>query len=243
MLASCWFLPRAGERRVRDLSVPSLRRAIARVPSLAWFGFVPAIAASLELAGFSWLIALSTQLGAVTAGAFQAMFSLHNLVFSLAIGFGSAAGVRVGNAVGAGEPGEAGPRTLIAAGLTLVVIGAISAAFALFAHILIAPFSDDRAVLALAGPMLMLMAPFMLFDGIQYVLSYALRSLGEQIWAGINSIIGFFLVTGVLGWWLARTGWGAQGLVWAAGLGMITTAALQLLRFRIAIRRLKRTSD
>jgi MATE family multidrug resistance protein len=202
---------------------------------------VPAIAASLELAGFSWLIALSTQLGSVTAGAFQAMFSLHNLVFSLAIGFGSAAGVRVGNAVGAGQPDAAWPRTLVACGLAVMVMGAISLLYLVAAPSLVTPFSDDPQVLALAGPMLALMAPFMLFDGLQYVLSYALRSLGDQIWAGINSIIGFFIVTGGLGWWLVRSGYGPFGLVWAAGAGMVVTAALQFLRFLIVIRNRRRS--
>lgn len=237
MLLCCWTLPRAGRRGVRDLSGAAVRRAIAGVPRLAWFGSVPALAAALELAGFSWLIALSTQLGVVTAAAFQAMFSLHNLVFALAMGFGSAAGVRVGNAVGAGEREQARPRTMIACGLAIVVLGGVALLFALTARQVVAPFSSDAEVLALAAAMLTMMAPFMLFDGLQYVLSNALRSLGDQVWAGINGIIAFFLVTGGLAWWLVRAGWEAEGLVYAAGAGMVLCAALQFTRFWIVIRR------
>ncbi|HEV2747153.1 MAG TPA: MATE family efflux transporter [Allosphingosinicella sp.] len=237
MLICCWVLPRADERGVRDISAASLRRAVALLPRLAWFGSVPAFAAALELAGFSWLIALSTQLGVVTAAAFQAMFSLHNLVFALAMGFGSAAGVRVGNAVGAGEVGEAWPRSLIAAGLSILVLGCVSLVFGLAAGPITSPFSDDPHVLDLAAAMLALMAPFMVFDGLQYVFSYALRSLGEQVWAGVNGIIAFFLVTGGLGWWLVRRGWGADGLIYAAGAGMMLCAALQFARLLIVLRR------
>lgn len=237
MLLCCWTLPRAGRRGVRDLSGAAVRRAIAGVPRLAWFGSVPALAAALELAGFSWLIALSTQLGVVTAAAFQAMFSLHNLVFAVAMGFGSAAGVRVGNAVGAGEREQARPRTMIACGLAIVVLGGVALLFALTARQVVAPFSSDAEVLALAAAMLTMMAPFMLFDGLQYVLSNALRSLGDQVWAGINGIIAFFLVTGGLAWWLVRAGWEAEGLVYAAGAGMVLCAALQFTRFWIVIRR------
>jgi MATE family multidrug resistance protein len=240
ILVCCWTLPRAASRGVRNLSPPALRRAISGVPGLLAFGSVPAIASGLELAGFSWLIALSTQLGVITAAAFQAMFSLHNLVFALAMGFGSAAGVRVGNAVGAGEPGEAWPRTMIAGGLAILILGLISACFAIFAGPVVGLFSDDRQVLALAAAMLVAMAPFMLFDGLQYVLSYALRSLGDQVWAGINSILAFFLLTGGLAWWLVRSGSGPMGLVYAGGAGMVAAAALQFARLLIVVRAAER---
>lgn len=237
MLVLCWRLPRASERGVRDLSGAALARAWAGLPGLAWFGLVPAVAAALELAGFSWLIALSTQLGVATAAAFQTVFSLHNLVFALAMGFGSAAGVRVGNAIGAGEPEQAWPRTMIAAGLSIMVVGGLSLVLALGAGWIVRPFSEDAQVTALAAGMLALMAPFLLFDGLQYVFSYALRSLGEQVWAGVNGILAFFVVTGGLGWLLVRSGWGADGLVYAAGAGMVTCAALQFARLLFVLRK------
>jgi MATE family multidrug resistance protein len=236
MLALIWLLPRAGERRVRDFGPPALRRALSGVPRLAWFGLVPAIGASLELAGFAWLMVLSTQLGNAPAAGFQAMLSLHNLVFALSMGFGSAAGVRVGNAVGAGERGQAWQRSMIAGGLALGTLGVLSLALVLFAEILVLPFSDDPEVLTLAASMLAIMAAFLVFDGLQYVFGAALRSLGEQVWAGINGIVGFFMVTGGLGWLLVERGWGADGLAYAAGLGMLACALLQFGRLAFVLR-------
>ena len=242
MLTLIWTLPRAHERRVRDWSPAALRRALAGVPGLAWFGLVPAIGASLELAGFAWLMVLSTQLGNAAAGAFQAMLSLHNLVFAMSIGLGSAAGVRVGNAVGAGERQAAWPRTMIAAGLCLVILGALSVLVVLFARQLVWPFSDDPEVLPLAASMLAIIAAFLVFDGLQYVFGAALRSLGEQVWAGVNGIIGFFVITGGLGWLLVRQGWGADGLAYAAGLGMFACALLQFGRLSFVLRKSGRSS-
>ena len=191
---------------------------------------MPAVAAGLELAGFSWLMALSTQLGAAAAGAFQVMLSIHNIAFALSMGFGSAAGVRVGNAVGAGEREAAWSRALIAGGLAGLLLGALSLLLVLGAEQVVWPFSDDPAVLALAASMLSVIAAFLLFDGLQYVFGAALRSLGEQVWAGVNGILGFFLVTGGLGWWLVRAGWGPDGLAYAAGMGMLVCALLQFGR-------------
>jgi MATE family multidrug resistance protein len=62
------------------------------------------------------------------------------------------------------------------------------------------------------------------------VFGAALRSLGEQVWAGINGIIGFFLITGGTGWLLVRRGWGPDGLALAAGLGMLVCGLLQFGR-------------
>ncbi|TMJ20815.1 MAG: MATE family efflux transporter [Alphaproteobacteria bacterium] len=236
MLALIWLLPRAGERRVRDFGPAALRRALKGVPELAWFGLVPAIGASLELAGFAWLMVLSTRLGNAPAAGFQAMLSLHNLVFALSMGFGSAAGVRVGNAVGAGERDRAWSRSLIAGGLALGTLGILSLALVLFARILVLPFSDDPEVLSLAASMLGIMAAFLVFDGLQYVFGAALRSLGEQVWAGLNGIAGFFVVTGGLGWLLVARGWGPDGLAYAAGLGMLACASLQFGRLAFVLR-------
>ncbi len=227
MLLACWTVPRAMARGVRDSSAAALRRAASGVPRLASFGLVPAIAAGLELAGFSWLMALSTQLGNAAAGAFQVMLSIHNIAFAFSMGFGSAAGVRVGNAIGAGEADQAWPRAMIAGGLAAIMLGTLSLLLVVGAREAVWPFSDDPEVLALAASMLAVMAAFLLFDGLQYVFGSALRSLGEQVWAGINGIIGFFVVTGGLGWWLTRSGWGPVGLAYAAGIGMLACGLLQ----------------
>ncbi|WP_157216537.1 MATE family efflux transporter [Flavisphingomonas formosensis] len=227
MLASVWLLPDARERGIRDVSAAAWGRALSDVPALLRFGFVPSVSAGLELAGFSWLIALSTQLGAVPAAAFQTVFSLHNFAFAMAIGFSSAAGVRAGNAVGEGVPDQAFVRTLIACALTTLVMGMLGLVYWFAGAIVVTPFSSDPAVQALAASLLLIFAPFMFFDGVQMVCVYALRSLGDQVVAGFNGIIAFFLVTGGLGWWLVYSGWGAEALAIASVSGMVVATLLQ----------------
>jgi MATE family multidrug resistance protein len=241
MLVLVWSVPRAAPRGVRDWSAASLRRALAGVPRLAWFGLMPAIGACLELAGFAWLMVLSTRLGLAAAGAFQAMLSVHNLAFAMSMGFASAAGVRVGNAVGAGERDRAWPRAMIAGGLAALVLGLLSLLLVFASEALVWPFSNDPQVLALAASMLSAMGAFLVFDGLQYVFGAALRSLGEQVWAGLNGIIGFFAVTGSLGWLLIREGWGPDGLAYAAGIGMLVCAGLQFGRLAFVLRRSARS--
>jgi multidrug resistance protein, MATE family len=226
MLASVLMLEDRAARNLADWSCKSLRRAWAAVAALARFGFIPAVASGLELAGFSWLIGLSTQLGDVTAHAFQIVFSIHNVTFAIALGLGSAAGVRSGNAVGEGDASQAYGRTMIAAGLTIIVMTAVVVILILFGSALVALFPAMDSVHKLAASMLALWAPFVIFDGLQVVFMFALRSLGHQVAAGVNAIIGFFLITGGLGWWLTMNGSGPYALVWGSGAGMAVAACL-----------------
>lgn len=220
MVYAAWTLPRAAERGVHDWR--SFR--LAGVWRLARFGVVPAIASGLELAGFSILIALSTQLGAATAHAFQIVFSVHNVTFGVALGLGSAAGVRVGNAIGEGLAGEAAWRANLAAMLAAGATGVMALAILLLASPIVAAFPAIDAVEAIGVAMLVVWAPFILFDGVQVVFVYALRSMGDQVAAGLNGIAAFFVITGGLGWLLVRGGWGPIGLIYASGLGMLAAA-------------------
>lgn len=243
MLVAAWTLPRAKQRGVHDLTLASWRQVPIGIARLARFGVVPAIASGLELAGFSILIALSTQLGDASAHAFQIVFSIHNVTFAVALGLGSAAGVRAGNAVGEGDPAAALPRVLIAAGVAALLTACLAALLVIGRADIVRAFPATAEVHGLALAMLPLWAPFILFDGVQVVFVYALRSLGDQVAAGVNSIIAYFLVTGGAGWWLIQSGLGLPGLVWASGAGMVAAAALHGGRFALISSRNRRRNS
>lgn len=240
MVGAALWLPRAKARGLRRID----RAAWAGVPrgvvALAAFGIVPAIASGLELAGFSILIALSTRFGDAVAHAFQIVFAMHNLTFALALGLGSAAGVRVGNAVGEGAPLAGASRALIATALAMVALGVCAVLLIVGRHAIVAGFPAEPAAHAVALAMLPVWAPFILFDGAQVVLVYALRSFGDQVVAGVNSIMAYFVVTGGAGWWMVHAGFGPMALVWASGLGMLAAAMLHGARFWQVARRLRR---
>lgn len=239
MVAAALTLPRARERGVRDWRDFGSPRMWRGVGALLAFGFVPAIASGLELAGFSILIALSTQLGETVTHAFQIVFSIHNVTFAFALGLGSAAGVRAGNAVGEGAPAEAGPRTAIAAGLAALILGLLAMPLIFVPMWIVGGFPASAAVAVAAVAMLPLWAPFILFDGLQVVFVYALRSLGDQVVAGLNGITAFFLLTGTIGLWTVHAGWGATGLVAASASGMVAAALLNGGRLWWVTRRLR----
>jgi len=241
MMCAAMIMPGAKERGMRRLDRAAWIGMPRGVAALARFGFVPSIASSLEVVGFSMLIALSTRFGDAVAHAFQIVFAVHNVTFALALGLGSAAGVRVGNAVGEGNPRAGISRAMIATGLTVLALGACAIAMILGRGTIVDAFPADPAVHAVALTMLAAWAPFIVFDGAQAVLVYALRSFGHQVAAGVNSIVAYFVVTGGAGWWMVHAGVGPMALVWASGLGMVTATTLHGARFWQVARRLDAT--
>lgn len=242
MLASAWLLPQAVARGVHDVGRAAWAGLGEGVVRLIRFGAMPALSSALELAGFSVLIALSTELGDATAHAFQIVFSVHNVTFAAAMGLGSAAGVRAGNAMGEGRIGDAIPRTFIAVAITVAAMATMAMVLIAAAAPLADAFPATARVHALAVAMLPVWAPFIVFDGVQVVLVYALRSLGDQVVAGVNSIIAYFLVTGGVGLALVHAGFGAMALVYASAAGMTTAVLLHGGRFVAVSRRYRRRS-
>ena len=220
----------------------SWRGVLTGVPVLTRFGVAPAVSSGLELVGFSILIALSTRFGDAVAHAFQVVFSVHNVTFSIALGLGSAAGVRAGNAVGEGRGYEATGRTMIAVALTIACLGVGTVALIVWTEPIVDAFPGTAAAHEVARAMLPVWAPFILFDGVQVVLVYALRSLGDQVMTGVNSVLAYFVVTGGAGLWLVHIGVGPMALVWASGIGMVAAAALHGGRFWRISARLRRRS-
>lgn len=241
MAFMAWTLSSAQDRELHRLDPAAWKEALRGVPALIKFGIMPGLGASMEVLGFSFLMILSTRMGEVIAGGFQVMLSLHNIGFALALGLDSAAGVRVGNAVGAGEPWTARSRTLIACGLSMLIMGAVVLVYLLFAGPIVRALTADAAVAREAIIMVLILAPFILFDGLQAIFVAALRSLGDQVAAGLNGIVAFFIILSIAGWAGYELGWGSVGLAVASALGMVAAFALQGGRFWAISSRYRRT--
>jgi len=215
-------------------------RAWREGAELRRFGFAPGLASGLENAGFAVVMTLSTRLGAAAASAFQAMLALHVVSLALSFGLASAAGVRVGNAVGAGEAHEVARRGWIAAGIAAVSLLAAGAVYLSFAGALVRPFSEDAAVLELARAMVLVMAPFLLFDGVQIVMIFGLRAAGDQVAAGVIQATSFFAVQGAVAWLLIeRWDRGPVALAEAVAVAIAVAAVLACARFAWITRRSK----
>lgn len=160
------------------------------------------------------------------------------LAFVVTMGASQAATVRVGRAVGAGDPAGAARAGWIAIGLGLAVAVLPSLAFALFGEAIVRLFLDptapgDAAAARLAVSLLLIAALFQLADSAQMVARGALRGLKDTRGPMVIALVGYWGLglpaAALLGLTL---GFGAPG-VWAGlALGLVAAGLLQVLRFR-----------
>lgn len=149
--------------------VPRLRRRLMAL------GVPVAASQGLESTAFNLLIVMAGWLGATALASFQILLNLTALVYMLTIGVATATAVRVGGAVGRGVLGEAARAAGTGLGAGLVATGIAGLLLLLLRPQLLAAYTADPAVLALAAPVVLLLPPALLLDCAQGVLGGALR--------------------------------------------------------------------
>ena len=199
-------------------------------PLLA-LGLPIGISLFLETAVFAAVALLLGTIGAVAAAAHQITLNVAAMTFMIPLGLSMATTVRVGHALGRGDPGAARFSGFTGIGLAGLFM-AVMAVLMLAGHQRIAGlYVDDPAVIAVAASLLQLAALFQISDGLQVGALGALRGLHSR-WPMLIVLVAYWLIAFPLGWLLgAYWGWGPNG-PWIGLIAGLTTAAILLnLRF------------
>jgi len=190
----------------------------------------------LEMVAFAAIALLMGGLGTVQMAAHQVAINLASLTFMVPLGISSAAAVRVGRAIGAGDAGRA--RRAAAAGL-LIGAGFMSLMAVLFVgapRLLAAAYTSVGEVVTLAALLIPIAGCFQIFDGLQVVSSGVLRGAGDTRAPLVVNIVGFWFIGLPTSLILAfRLGYGPQGLWWgvAAGLGAVAVFLLTRVAWKL----------
>lgn len=182
---------------------------------------------------------LIARLGEVPAAAHQIAINVSALCFMVPMGLAEATTVRVGRALGAGDPH--GVRRAARAGYAIVLLTqTLSALVLLLGHdAIVAVYTRDLAVAALASSLLLYAATFQFPDGIQVMSAGALRGLRDTrvpMFLAMASYWGLGMPLGAgLGLGL---GWGPQGMWTGLILGLAAAAVLMGWRLAWSLRRL-----
>ena len=206
------------------------------------FGLPMGIAHGLEAGAFSTMTLMAGVLGAAEVGGFTIPMNLLALAFMGAIGLATAASVRVGNAAGRGDPSGVRWAGWVAVGVGVVYLAAVGVILAVAPTWLAAFYTTDAAVIAIAGPAILVSAIAAVPDGMHGVLMGALRGASDVWPATLLYIVAFWLVMVPLGYWLGvLQAMGAFGLMTSVAVGATVAALLLGWRFRVvsarAIRR------
>ena len=167
-----------------------------------------------------------------TVAAYQVALNFAALLFMIPMGLGLATTVRVGHALGAGEQGLARMRGFV--GMRLGLINAASNALIMIvgAPLIVALYTDDAQVAALAAHFLWLAAAFQFFDGLQATAQGALRGLKDTRLPLAITLAAYWLVGMPMVWALAfHTKLAADGLWWGLTASLAVAAAGLSTRF------------
>ncbi|MDR3425931.1 MULTISPECIES: MATE family efflux transporter [Silvimonas] len=191
----------------------------------------------VEVSAFAGISLLIARLGTVPVAAHQIALNFASLVFQIPAALGTALTVRVGQALGAGQPQDA--RFIGWAGFKMgVAAAAVSGLFTAFGHGWVASwYTEDAQVLALASLLLVYAAFFQLFDSTQVVAAGILRGYKVTRTPMIIHLTAFWVIGLPLGYALTFgvgdtiVGRGAVGYWEALVVALGFTAVMLTLQF------------
>jgi MATE family multidrug resistance protein len=196
-----------------------------RIARIARLGLPVGLQFGLEVWAFQIATLLAGNLGEVPLGAQAIVLNLASLSFMFPLGISTAASVRVGNLIGAGD--EAGARRAARLALLLGagVMSLFAAAFFFLRFQLPRVYGAEPAVLKLCAEVLPVAAAFQMLDGTQVVASGILRGLGRTKPAAVFNLCGYYLLGLPVAYWLGlRRGLGLAGVWWGLAGGLLTVA-------------------
>ena len=204
-----------------------------RIRAIVTLGAPAAGQILLEVGVFATASALAATIAPAAVAAHQIVLNIVGLIFMVPYGLGTAAAVRVGQAVGRRDPDGVRAAGWTALGLATGTMVCSAVLFTVAPRVLLRGFTTDAAVVEVGIGLFLVAAVFQLFDGIQTVTTGALRGLGNTKTPMVVNLFGHWAVGLPIAWALCfHWGWGVRGL-WAGlaiGLILIGTTLLHVWR-------------
>lgn len=203
----------------------SLWPNMARMRRLIGLGLPAASQIALEVGGFAAATAMAAKLDAVSSGGHQIAMNLAGLAFMVPLGLASASAVRVGHAIGAGDPVRARRAGWTALGIGCLLMISIGITLLTFRESLLRVFTSDTRLIAVGIQLVAIAAAFQLFDGVQAVATGVLRGAGDTRTPVYFNILGYWVLGLPVGYSLCfHYGWGVVGLWVGLSAGLILVA-------------------
>ena len=222
-LAFTWWKFRGSDWHFPALDLP-VQRQFFRL------GLPAAAHTALEIGAFTIATFVVGALGAVPLAAHHVSLMMAAFTFMFPLGFSSAAAVRVGNFIGAGDPARARTAGWLCIVVSISVMCCFALGYLMFPRFLLGCFTRDAAVIEIGAKILVLVALFQMADGTQVSTTGALRGLGNTRSAMIANLIGHYPIGLVLGLVLCfRFGFGVLG-IWAGLAAGLISVAIMLVR-------------
>ena len=189
----------------RQASLPGSRQAgvaagdglaldLVRIRRLVSLGLPASVQTVVEVAVFAVATALVGTLSPEWLAAHQIAMQMATFTYMVPLGMASAAAVRVGQALGRGDGAGARHAGWTALAVGVGFMGAAALAFLIFPSTIVRIFTPEAAVIRAGAALLTVAAFFQLFDGIQTVVTGALRGSGDTRTPMICHFVAYWLI-------------------------------------------------
>jgi MATE family multidrug resistance protein len=190
------------------------------------------IAVAIFVEGSLFVLAalLIGRLGPVPAAAHLVAINFAALMFMIPVGLASAVSIRVGNAIGRGDPGGARYAGLIGVLIILAIQTVSASLMLLFPEYIVRLYTDDALIAPLAVSLLFYAAIFQYPDGLQMVASGALRGFKDTRRPVLYMVVAFWIVGLTLGYHLTFAREMGPAGMWVGMIAGLSVASVLLLR-------------
>jgi putative MATE family efflux protein len=179
------------------------------------------------------LMSVVAPFGTLAVAAHSLNQRIENIIFMPSWGLGVAAGVLVGQNLGAKEPARAQKTGWLAAGMVEGFILLCSAAILIWAEVFVRIFSSDPGVVSIGATFLRIATAGYMVMGLAVVLQQCISGSGDTMPPMLVSISTMWLIQLPLAYFLSRfTGLEVYGVRWAIVGGMVAGAIAYTLYFR-----------
>lgn len=202
--------------------------SVEQISKLLWIGLPMGITLLAEGGLF---VAVSLALGTLgenVVASHQVALNIASFFFMVPLGLAMAITVRVGHAVGRGDPSGVRYAGFCGIGLTLATQMVSAGLMLSIPHVIASLYTRDVGVIATATELIVLAGFFQFSDGIQVASNGALRGIKDTRVPMVVTLFAYWMVGMPVGWWLAfREGLGARGM-WMGLIAGLTVAAILL---------------
>ena len=192
-----------------------------------------------EIGAFSTAAILVGYWGEVALAGHQIAMTTAGTVFMVPLGLGIALTMRMGRAFGANETARYMPIIISGWLITISFITVTAFACWLGNEFIAGLYIDDQAVINFAAKLLIIVALFQLFDGLQVVSAGYLRGLEDVKIPAWTAFVSYWIFGIPVGWFLATAGGlDAAGIWWGLATGLAVAALILSARVLQMERRL-----
>ena len=173
------------------------------------------------------LMAVVAPFGDIALAAFGLTRRMEMLANFGSMGIGQAAGIMVGQNLGAGRPERARQAVGWAVVYAAVIKSVVAAVLLLIPVLLVIPFTREAEVVSLTADWLRILGLAAVFMGVGVVFQQAFNVAGDTVTVMVVTLVALVAIELPMAWLLSYPlGIGPLGTAWANVIGMVIRAAL-----------------